>query len=347
MISSSVLLLFILCLSLLAQWTRWLPIYVSSISTPECMDYCGELPFTPLCQDCSGDSQCELCHTCRNSFDSGFVNFLDGACINTLQYAIIAGSAFSVTFSIFGIVSGYWVDCYAKNRFRILGITSLLCGISTFLISFSSQFWQVLILRALLGMFQSFNAPAIILIILSNLSQRDSDNIWANSLYCIGIYLGASASSLSTFISHRLGWVRTYQIAGLLYILVSILFEMMIDCNPSVNDESIFRQNTVESAPLLKVSSWLDDESEQTPMLSSSMDVAEKKSLDSGINMIDNETKHIDRKECLSIWSSIGYFWEYCLNGTQPILLLLVASCLRYYVCFILLFLLQFILSIN
>jgi hypothetical protein len=87
---------FILLFSLLNQWTRWLPVYLSSVSMNECTSICDQVSFTPLCQSCGDDDYaCSLCHECRVTHNSAFYNLEDGVCMTTVQYGIISGVGFA------------------------------------------------------------------------------------------------------------------------------------------------------------------------------------------------------------------------------------------------------------
>jgi hypothetical protein len=116
------LLSFILLFSLLNQWGRWLPVYLSLPLKQKCAKSCQYVNYSPLCDDCgSEDEGCIVCHECRLDNNSLFYNFQDGVCMNTQQYGLITGPAFSLTFSLFGLLAGIYVDITSERSATILG----------------------------------------------------------------------------------------------------------------------------------------------------------------------------------------------------------------------------------
>jgi len=229
------LLVFICIFCLLSQWMRWLPVYLSSVTLEECDSAsCASVAFTPLCTPCVSNttdySACTTCHDCRQTFHSEIYNFEDGVCMTTTEYGVLTGIGFSFTFSIFGLIAGFFVDLLAKRDSTILGVSALFCALTTLLTSYCSNFKQVVLLRAFLGAFQAFGAPASVHLIMSHF-ERAVDRPVANASYTIGVYLGAGLSSLSSLISARLGWKATYAIAGYLGIATAIGYELIMDIN--------------------------------------------------------------------------------------------------------------------
>ena len=234
--SRVLLLFFILVFCLLSQWMRWLPVYLSAVTLAECetADACLGVAFTPICQGCSGNSStaeyasCVACLECRQTYHSEVYNFEDGVCMTTTEYGVLTGVGFSFTFSLFGLFAGFIVDLYANRDGTILGISALFCALTTLLTSYCSSFEQVVVLRAALGAFQAFGAPASVHLIMSHF-ERAADRPMANSSYTVGVYLGAGLSSLSSLISERLGWKATFALAGYLGIATALLYELLMD----------------------------------------------------------------------------------------------------------------------
>ena len=153
------------------------------------------------------------------------------------QYGLMTGFGFSLTFSIFGLVAGYFVDITSERGSTILGLSVLFAAIVSILYSYCDNFQQVLVLRACLGGLQAFGAPASVQMITSHF-KRPADRPMANAAYTIGLYIGAGFSSLSTIIAERFGWRVPFLIVGGLGIVAAFLFELIVDvrctlCSPT------------------------------------------------------------------------------------------------------------------
>jgi hypothetical protein len=146
------------------------------------------------------------------------------------DYGLITGLGFSITFSIFGVFAGAIVDATSRGS-TILGLSVIFAGILTLISSYSESFLELLILRALLGMFQAFGAPASVYIITTYFP-KINDRPIANAAYTVGLYLGAGFSSLSTIFASKYGWSMTYYVLGFINIGFGLLFEIMVDIPP-------------------------------------------------------------------------------------------------------------------
>jgi MFS family permease len=226
-------LFFVLIFSLLSQWSRWLPVYLSSVRIKECVGpgVCKGIIYEPVCKECSEtDEACLLCRACRIEYESEYYNFQDGVCMTRKQYGLITGFGFSLTFSIFGLVAGFFVDVSSERAATILGFSVLLGGVMAVLYSYCTHFDQVLLLRALLGGLQAFGAPASVSMITSHF-KRASDRPFANAAYTVGLYLGAGMSSISTIIAEQYGWHAPFRLVGYCGIAVAAIFEIAVDLN--------------------------------------------------------------------------------------------------------------------
>ena len=272
-------LIFVLLFSLLTQWTRWLPVYLSSVSIDECEDVCENVAFEPICIECVQDdyslignetyTECNNCRICRIEYDSENYNLQDGVCMTTSQYGLITGLGFSLTFSSFGLLAGFLVDQTSERGSTILGCSALICGVVTLLSSFCVTFSETLVLRAILGAMQAFGAPASVHLITTYF-RRPSERPFANASYTVGLYLGAGLSSLSTIFSKDyLGWRNIYISVGWFSIIISIFYELLVDLEIELvtNDtktqknnidkedniiENITKEPTNERSPLIK-----------------------------------------------------------------------------------------------
>jgi len=150
--------------------------------------------------------------------------------MSTTEYGVITGVGFSLTFSTFGLLAGFFVDIQSERGSTILGISALFCSLITLATSLCTNFSQVLLLRAFLGALQAFGAPASVHLIFSFFT-KSSDRPVANAAYTCGVYLGAGLSSLSGIYAGDVGWRDTFKYVGLIGITTALLYELIIDCN--------------------------------------------------------------------------------------------------------------------
>ena len=237
---------------MLAQWGRWLPVYLSSVRLEQCggLGICKGQSFEPLCTLCPPtDEPCILCQRCRKEFESWYYNFQDGVCMTKNEYGLINGFGFTLTFSTFGLLAGLTVDVTIDRVSTILGASALFTGLVCLLHSYCTNFTQVLILRSCLGALQAFSAPASSQLITSHF-KRPSDRPIANAAYTVGLYLGAGLSSLSTIISQNFGWQCVFRIVGLSGIAVALIFELFVDLKVTCLS---FYQNDYSSSNLVNI----------------------------------------------------------------------------------------------
>ena len=299
-----------------AQWIRWLPVYLSSVTVDECEVYCSDIPFTPLCQSCNEDDNgCNDCHNCRIEYDTTYLNLMDGVCMSTNEYGVLTGIGFSITFGIFGLIAGMFVDLTNENVVTIFGISTLVTGIITVVSSYCQNFTQVVLLRALLGALQAFGAPSSVYLITSNF-QKDSEKPYANASYTIGLYLGAGLASLSTMFSSRMGWRNVSRLVGYSVIIVATVYEILHDnifsskSNSDANLKTTKNTNTPMLTPVSPEYNAISVTTDDTISgeLKSNSQLEDKYRLTSFSKSVDDsETESDDGKSTASYFSSIGF----------------------------------------
>jgi len=131
------------------------------------------------------------------------------------KYGIVAGPAFTIFYSIFVLFTGILSDNF--NRKNLLTIASICWSLTSIGIAFSEKFWQVAFFRMLLGVFEACCGPPAYSLI-SDYFPPESRTM-ANSVYALGIYVGAALSSLTIIMIEHLGWRWTYASIGLLGII--------------------------------------------------------------------------------------------------------------------------------
>lgn len=65
------------------------------------------------------------------------------------SYGLLSGAAFTLTFSLSGIIAGQLAD--NLNRAKFLGATCMLASLMTFITGFTNVFWVVVVARMMMG----------------------------------------------------------------------------------------------------------------------------------------------------------------------------------------------------
>jgi len=125
-------------------------------------------------------------------------------------YGLLAGAAFTISFSVFGIFGGIISD--HANRKMTIALACILWSSMTLLMGAIDSFALLFVLRLGLGLFESVFNPSAYSIIsdLFHPSNRGT----ANSVFNLGIYFGGALSSLSTLMILGIGWRETFIIIG-------------------------------------------------------------------------------------------------------------------------------------
>ena len=310
------IILFVLLFSMFAQWIRWMPVYLSSVTVDECEVYCSDIPFTPLCQSCNeDDTGCNDCHNCRIEYDTTYLNLMDGVCMSTNEYGVLTGIGFSITFGIFGLIAGMFVDLTNENVATIFGISTLVTGILTVVSSYCHNFMQIVLLRALLGALQAFGAPSSVYLITSTF-QKDSEKPYANASYTIGLYLGAGLASLSTLFSSHMGWRNVSRLVGYSVIIIATIYEILHDnifsskSNIDTNVRTTENKNTpklIPVSPKYNAISTATDDKVSTELNNNNL-IDDKYILTSFSKSVDDsETESDDGRSTASFFSAIGF----------------------------------------
>jgi MFS family permease len=116
--------------------------------------------------------------------------------LNNQQYALITGTVFTVSNSLFGLVLGYMADVF--NRKYLLLVTTILCTAMTFSMVYTNNFIQILFPRILFSVFSGACIPASVSLITDYYQHELRGR--ANSVFAFGIYLGGGLSSISIII---------------------------------------------------------------------------------------------------------------------------------------------------
>jgi len=141
-----------------------------------------------------------------------------------LSYQILVGPVYIFVFTFSGILMGFLADRY--NRKNLLALFLALWSIVIVLMAFVTQYWQLLILRMLLGFTQAGCVPFASSIIADLLSA--SFRGAGIAFFEVGIYFGFSlAYVVGNLVTEAdilgLGWRPAFIFAGAPGILIAVL----------------------------------------------------------------------------------------------------------------------------
>lgn len=141
-----------------------------------------------------------------------------------LSYQVLVGPVYIFVFTFSGILMGYLADRY--NRKNLLSLFLTLWSIVVVLMAFVTQYWQLLILRMLLGFTQAGCVPFASSLIADLLSS--SFRGAGIALFEVGIYFGFSlAYVVGNLVTEAdllgFGWRPAFIVAGAPGILVAIV----------------------------------------------------------------------------------------------------------------------------
>ena len=136
-----------------------------------------------------------------------------------VRYSLLAGAAYTMIYAIAGMFAGSLTDKYSRKW--LLCISAIAWSATSVGTGLSSRYWELCILRFLLGIFSGcINPPTFSLI--ADYFPPESRTM-ANSVVNLGKYVGAAFQSLSIILIEAIGWRWTYIIVGFFGVLVGVL----------------------------------------------------------------------------------------------------------------------------
>lgn len=126
------------------------------------------------------------------------------------SYATLSSVGFTLIFAAFSVLAGISADKF--NRPHIIVITGLIWSAATALHATAYSFFDVAVLRAIVGASQAFFNPAAFTLIADTYSPQLVGRM--NSVLSSGIYLGGGLASLSVLLDAQLGWRDTMLAIG-------------------------------------------------------------------------------------------------------------------------------------
>jgi len=144
---------------------------------------------------------------------------------NSYEYGLIAGPLFTIIYTTSGVFIGFFSQTH--SRVLLVAASMVFWGITVGLVSISTSFWQVALLRAGLGLGQSGFTP----LSTSVLGDYFPMEMRATSLgvFNIGIYAGYGFSlGFGTLIENALDWRWSYVIAGVMPAAIALLMVLTV-----------------------------------------------------------------------------------------------------------------------
>ncbi len=161
----------------------------------------------------------------------GCLNYLDRMMITTMRVSIVEAipmtdaqfGLLTATFLwIYGLLSpfaGFLADRFSRSRVIIFSL--LVWSAVTWLTSFATTFEHLLISRALMGISESFYAPAALALIMDY--HKDSTRSLANSIHIAGIMGGQSLGFIGGWLAESNSWNFAFSIFGIIGIIYAVI----------------------------------------------------------------------------------------------------------------------------
>uniref|UniRef100_A0A7S2WU90 Major facilitator superfamily (MFS) profile domain-containing protein n=1 Tax=Rhizochromulina marina TaxID=1034831 RepID=A0A7S2WU90_9STRA len=140
--------------------------------------------------------------------------------LTTSEYGILTGYGFSATFVVTGLFMGRAADKH--NRRNIVTIGCYIWNLALAAMGMSSNFYELLIFRLVLGFGEAFSNPASYSMIADLFPPEKRPQ--ANGIFASGVYVGGGLASISESLAEEMGWrytcYLTAAVGGLLCTLL-------------------------------------------------------------------------------------------------------------------------------
>lgn len=177
----------------------------------------------------NGDSKTEI----RTAYGSQFDEW----------YGFLAGPAFTISFSVFGIFGGALSD--SVSRKYIISIACILWSACTVGSGAIDSFAMLFVLRFGLGLFEAVFNPSAYSIIADLFPPEDRGT--ANSIFNMGIYFGGALSSLSGLMILYFGWAVSFEIIGFIGVGFGVASLILVR-EPKRNAFEVKKKEIIQSA---------------------------------------------------------------------------------------------------
>lgn len=185
----------------------------------------------------------------------GCLNYLDRMMITTMRSSMVEAipmndaqfGLLTATFLwIYGILSpfaGYLADRFSRSKVIIFSL--LVWSVVTWLTSLAHSFQFLLITRALMGVSESFYAPAALALIMDY--HTGSTRSLANSIHIAGIMVGQSLGFLGGWLAESHSWNFAFSVFGIMGIVYSgVLLLLLKDPQKSFSQSGTTTSKSLE-----------------------------------------------------------------------------------------------------
>ena len=163
------------------------------------------------------------------------LNYLDRNMVTTMRGSILKaipmseadfGSltmAFLIAYGLFSPIGGFMAD--RLNRCHVIIGSLLLWSILTWLTGCAKSYWQLVTVRALMGLSEAAYIPAALALITDY--HRGGTRSLATGIHMTGLSAGAGLAGVGGHLAERYGWHVAFNVFGLfgvLYALVLVFF---------------------------------------------------------------------------------------------------------------------------
>ena len=174
-------------------------------------------------------------------FVACLINFLDRSALayvimnlkteygfSNQDFGFIA-SAFGVSYLFMTILGGHLIDKFGPKK--ILGLFAIIWSLASIGIGFASGFWQILVLRVVLGAAEGPAFPALTRVCSDWLAKHEKARAMSYSLIAVPLSSVIGAPLITQLIIH-FGWRHMFFLLGSSGIIWSIFWFILFNNNP-------------------------------------------------------------------------------------------------------------------
>ena len=148
---------------------------------------------------------------------------------NNQDFGLIA-AAFGVSYLFMTILGGYLIDAFGPKK--ILGLFAVTWSLASIGIGFASGFWQILLLRVILGAAEGPAFPALTRVCSDWLARHEKARAMSFSLVAVPFSSVIGAPLITQLIIH-FGWRHMFFILGVSGIIWSMIWFILFKNKPS------------------------------------------------------------------------------------------------------------------
>ncbi|MGQ0799153.1 MAG: spinster family MFS transporter [Pseudomarimonas sp.] len=145
--------------------------------------------------------------------------------LSNLQFGLLTGIAFTLVYTLFGLVLGALAD--RVHRPRLIAAGLLVWSLVTALTGFTRTFWQMAMARMCVGIGEAALTPAALSLLADGFAP--SRRALANGIYYLGIPIGIGGSFIfASVFGPQLGWRGSFMALGVLGVVAAGLVALFM-----------------------------------------------------------------------------------------------------------------------